>query len=407
MLFLKTFCSLSLKLLSLYTLLIACFSLCKRKKQKTHAPKHSFSVVIAARNEAAVIGQLIDSLKAQDYPASLFQIYVVPNNCTDETAAVALAHGAEILCPSRPVRNKGEALQDAFGLLLNLPAKADAYAVFDADNIVHPAFLREMNHALCNGALVAKGRNMVKNPYDTWVSGCYSLYFSTCDRFYNHPRVYLNLSAKLNGTGFVVQRTLLEEMGGWPATGIAEDAEFASHCAAHGTQVAWVPAAISYDEAPLRFKETLTQRMRWVSGIMQVATSRVPVLLKNVFRKKSFLQWDMILFLLNGFVQIFSTLWSAFNFLLNPIPAQLFTSLLSTGFVSYLGLLGFSFFTTYLEKIYDRRLLKSIFLYPLFTISWLPLQVYSLFQKTTVWKPMVHQKAYSLQQIQLSSKSNE
>lgn len=54
---------------------------------------HRFAVLIAARNEAAVIGDLIDSLKQQNYPAELIDIYVVADNCIDCTAEIAHAHG--------------------------------------------------------------------------------------------------------------------------------------------------------------------------------------------------------------------------------------------------------------------------------------------------------------------------
>ena len=55
-----------------------------------------YAVLIAARNESAVIGQLIDSILAQDYPRELVDIYVVADNCTDDTAAVAAARGARV-----------------------------------------------------------------------------------------------------------------------------------------------------------------------------------------------------------------------------------------------------------------------------------------------------------------------
>ena len=57
---------------------------------------HRYAAVISARNEANVIGGLIASLKAQDYPSELLDIYVIADNCTDNTAQVALEAGAKV-----------------------------------------------------------------------------------------------------------------------------------------------------------------------------------------------------------------------------------------------------------------------------------------------------------------------
>ena len=59
------------------------------KKPAPPAGAHRFAVLIAARNEQEVIGNLIDSIKAQDYPEKLIKIFVVADNCTDATARVA------------------------------------------------------------------------------------------------------------------------------------------------------------------------------------------------------------------------------------------------------------------------------------------------------------------------------
>lgn len=58
--------------------------------------QNRIAVVVAARNEAAVIGNLIESLHQQDYPQELMDVYVIPNNCTDNTKEVALEHGARL-----------------------------------------------------------------------------------------------------------------------------------------------------------------------------------------------------------------------------------------------------------------------------------------------------------------------
>jgi len=111
-----------------------------------------FLVLIVARNEALVIGNLIDSLVKQNYPRELYDILVVPNNCSDNTALVSFEHGARILeCSERiPIKR----WKHSSFAIRNVPSDLifDAYINFDADNVVHPDFLLQMNHALCNGA---------------------------------------------------------------------------------------------------------------------------------------------------------------------------------------------------------------------------------------------------------------
>ena len=73
---------------------------------------HRIAVLIAARNEQAVIGNLIDSIRAQDYPADKVDVFVVADNCTDLTGTVAGAHGATVYFRSSTTQvGKGYALQ--------------------------------------------------------------------------------------------------------------------------------------------------------------------------------------------------------------------------------------------------------------------------------------------------------
>ena len=107
-----------LKLASLYFLVVALFALKKPKPIPRANPNMRFACVIAARNEERVIGGLIESLLRQTYPKALFDIYVMPNNCTDHTALAAIRAGAQVLRPEGEIRCKGDALHEAVAWLL-------------------------------------------------------------------------------------------------------------------------------------------------------------------------------------------------------------------------------------------------------------------------------------------------
>ena len=230
--------------LSVYTLyfgVIALRGLVRRAPAFARtAPQKRIACVVAARNEAAVIGPLVDSLFAQDYPRALFEVIVAPNNCTDDTEAVAAAHGARIFRPTGPIRSKGDVLAQVVDEVV-LKENFDAMCVFDADNLAGRQFLARMNDALCAGAQAAQGFRDSKNPEQTAISGCYSICYWMVNRFYNAARASLGLSALVNGSGFAVSTGLLRALGGWRTVTMTEDYEFSAQCALNGHKVHFVP----------------------------------------------------------------------------------------------------------------------------------------------------------------------
>ena len=76
--------------------------------------KHKFAIVIAARNEEKVIGNIIDSLKKQNYDKDKYEINVIINNSTDKTYEVSKKHGANTIKCEVPVKCKGDVLRYIF-----------------------------------------------------------------------------------------------------------------------------------------------------------------------------------------------------------------------------------------------------------------------------------------------------
>ena len=254
-----------------------------------------------------------------------------------------------------------------------------------------------MNEAFDAGAKVAKARQIAKNPYDHWVSGCYGIYFDLFHLFFNRPRAVCGLSAKLVGTGFAVHRDVLERLGGWNTATIAEDAEFSSQCAEIGERVWWVKDAVTYDEQPTSFWVSLTQRRRWCSGIMQVAKLRMPVLLRklrggNGARR---LLLDFIMFLVAPFAQALSVVPFGLLVLSAALEGNLGEVGLSLlyGIPAYwCGMAALAAALVWMQngKRMDWRMGQAICLFPLFMASWIPLQVISLCKETKRWEEIRH-----------------
>ncbi len=375
------------KIIILYSTLLSLLCLLPRRKYPRRGAKTRFAILIAARNEEGVIGEAIRDLRRQNYPQELFDIFVLPNNCTDHTEAAARQAGARILpCPG-PVRCKGDALHYGFEALMALDF--DAFCVFDADNRVDPAFLSRMNDALLAGARAAKGKQVSLNPGDSWVAGGYDIYRESMDLTVSRAKTNLGLSAKLMGTGFAVTRELMKELGGWNTETITEDTEFAAQLADRGVQIAWVPEALSYDEEPVTLSQSLIQRLRWVGGVQAVGRKWIPRLFRRARQDRRLLALDFAMFLLLPYAQLLALLPALWN-LAGTVtgPGWLDGTLLSLA-LYWLG-------TTVLGAglcILGRRDLKAarkgILLYPLFTATWLPLQVIAFFRRSTDWKPIV------------------
>ena len=261
-----------------------------RQTERFDAPEakklHRYAAVISARNEAAVIGELIASLRAQNYPEELLDIYVVADNCTDDTALQARRAGAVVYERFNTLQvGKGYALDELFGHLhsTGLDEKYFGYFVFDADNIVDSEFVRRMNDTACNGdfAAVTCYRN-AKNYGDNWISAGYALWFLREARFLNYPRMLIGSNCTVSGTGFLISAEVIRENGGWPFHLLTEDLQFSADCAALGLRIGYCDKAVIYDEQPTRFRQSWDQRLRWTKGFYQVAWRYAPQLIRGI-----------------------------------------------------------------------------------------------------------------------------
>ena len=248
----------------LYQFIISITSLIKfKEKPMLTDKKHRFIIALPANNEESVVGNLIKSLKMQDYDKSLFDIYVIADNCTDKTAEVARENGVIVYERfDETKKTKGYALNWFLDKMKDKKDDYDALLVFDADNVVDKNFLNVMNKKLCQGEVLVQGYRDIKNPTDTWVSGGYAIFYWTMNRLYHLARYNMGLSPLINGTAFMVKWDLLIDEG-WNTKTLTEDIEFALINISKGVKLGWAKDAIVYDEQPLTFKQSWKQRERW------------------------------------------------------------------------------------------------------------------------------------------------
>ena len=375
-----------LRVFSLYFLAVSLFGLCRRVRPLAASEQRRFAILVAARNEESCIAGLIESLRAQKYPSELFDIWVLPNNCTDHTAEAARRAGAWVMELPVSVRSKGAALHAAANALLRSERRYDAFCVFDADNEVDPAFLSEMNRALDRTAIV-KSRILAKNRTQAGISACYEIYFCTANHFLNRAREALGLSARVIGTGFAIRRDLLETLGGFPCRTITEDAELYAACLAHNVRIGYCETAVTYDEQPVTWRASLVQRRRWMSGIMQVSRLTLPELLRSFLRRPNLNRLDGILQLSFPFLQAVAPFFTLATLIFGSMSLQ---GLPVSSMTACIGCMAMAIAALALEKRLDRKLVGGIVLYPLFMASFLPLQTLALFKTQTVWHEIRH-----------------
>lgn len=373
----------------------------KKHNIKKYAPKHKIAVIIAARNEEMVIGDLIDTLKKQKYPKELFDVFVVPNNCTDNTEKVALEHHANIIECKQVVSSKGEVLKYTFEYMNKHHNEYEAYAIFDADNLAHPNFLARMNDALCSGYKVAQGYRDSKNPSDTWISSCYSLYYWTQNYFFNKARMNLGWSSSINGTGFMIKKEVIDTYGFNTVT-LTEDIEFAALCSLNDVKIAFVNDAISYDEQPLTFAESWKQRKRWSVGTIQCFKKYS----KKLFKHKTPTGFDMGLFFMAPFIQILTSFYIIILLINTILNIQVFSlmSLLNNNLV-LLGVIGYvisviiGFFVVIMQRKKIKKAIKGIFTLIIFMASWIPINIIALFSDKFEWEPIKHKVKVDIDSI--------
>ena len=380
-----------------------------RKKETLHAPMHRFAVLIAARNEEAVIGKLIDSIKAQSYPGRLVKIFVAADNCTDATAEAARSHGAEVYERyDMTRRGKGYALDFLLReIKLRGHGRFDGYIVLDADNVLDRDFILHMNETFSAGHDIVTCYRSSKNYGDNWISAGYALWFLRESRYLNSARARLGSSCGVSGTGFLFSQAVLDAQGGgWPFHLLTEDIEFTIDNVTRGMKVGYCPDAIAYDEQPISFRQSWAQRLRWSRGYLQVFKKYGRALISGIF-SGSFSCYDMAMSIMPAAVltglSIVVNLGAALvNVLYYHEWGVLGVSALQTLVNLYLTLfiIGAIMTATEWKSIHCEPAKKIfyVFTFPLFMLSYVPIVIHSLFV-TPEWTHIDHTRTLDVQQI--------
>lgn len=384
--------------------------LLKKPKTFTASCNHRYAVVISARNERDVIAQLIESIKSQRYPSELVDIFVIADNCTDDTAKIAEQAGAIVYERfNKKQVGKGYALDWMFNIIERdyQDKNYEAFMIFDADNLLDQNYIMEMNKVFDQGYRIITSYRNSKNFGSNWISAGYSLWFLREAKFLNNSRMQLHTSCAISGTGFLVSAEIIHANGGWIHHLLTEDIEFTVDSVIHGETIGYCAEAILYDEQPTLFRQSYRQRLRWAKGFYQVFAKYGGQLFKGILRG-SFSCFDMLMTIMPAMLlTLISTIINAvavpLGFLANsPETSILLQTLLQTlmNFYGLFFILGTITTITEWKQIHCSKIKRilNLFTFPIFMLTYVPIAVIALFKKVE-WKPIKHSVVRTLDEV--------
>ena len=238
-----------------------------------------FDVIVPAHNEAAAIDGVVASLRKLDWPADGFRVLVIADNCTDSTAVLARAAGAEVLeRHDTERRGKGYALAFAFQAS---QAHGWAYAVVvvDADTEVSPNLLEAFAARIENGAAAIQAHYGVLNSQASWRTRLMAIAMASFHRVRSRARERLQLSCGIRGNGWCVTHRLLRKAP-YRAFSLTEDIEYGIDLGLAGFRVRYADEAHVAAMMVSGEQAARTQRQRWEDGRWQLIRSKALSLLR-------------------------------------------------------------------------------------------------------------------------------
>lgn len=254
--------------------------------QKTFAKaeeKTRFALLVPARDESAVIEDLLISIKNQTYSKEMFHTFIIVASEDDPTIEIAKKYeNTTCFIVDKNSKGKGRALdygiakaKEMFGNIF------DAYLIVDADNTCDSKFIEKMNDAFCQGYDIVIAKKLNKSWKDSLISNCSALTYTFVDTLNNKFRSKAGGNVTITGTGVCVSKKVIDDLGGWKFHTITEDYELTLYSIVNNLKSYYYEQAIVTTEEPSNLKTTKIRRLRWVKGHNQV---------EKMYRKRQFKQ---------------------------------------------------------------------------------------------------------------------
>lgn len=385
----------------------------KYKIKEKEFKLHTYGIVISARNESKVIGNLIKSIQANDYPKELYHIFVIADNCTDNTADICRELGCIVFERNDTTKiGKGYALNYLFNRLHGesqfAPIVPDAYIVLDADNIIKPNFITEMNKVYDSGYEMVTSYRNTKNFGKNWITSGYGYWFLHEAKHLNNSRMALHTSCAISGTGFLISTDVVKEYDNWSFFTLTEDIQCSTEYAMTKRNIGYCGSAELYDEQPETFRQSWRQRERWAKGFYQVFGKDGKQLIGKALT--NFSCWDILTTI---FPALIITMLLIISLPISSIVGLCIGDYFSAVYawkclgLNFLYLYIIMFVIALLVLITEGKKIKTtwprkilhLFTFPFFMFTYIPIAISAAFKKVE-WKPIVHSADISIDEIE-------
>ncbi len=392
---------------TLYFLLFVILGLKTKKNTKFKNPESKFAVIIPAHNEEKVIDKLIESVKNIDYPKDLYDIYVIADNCSDDTAQKVKNLKVNVYERFNDYKKgKGYALRYGFQRLgfINGSSNYDAAVVFDADNLVKDNFLKAMNTRLLNGEKIIQSYIDSKNPSDNWVTATFSMMFWINDRYNLLSRYNVGLSSVLMGTGMCISSDSLNKIG-WDTVTLTEDLEYSIQALLKDTKTTFARETKIFDEKPLSFYASVRQRLRWGRGQLSVLFKYIPRMLWDGIKELNIVKIDSAMRLIQQPFLMTYFIVTILRFIFpetfhSPLFNLAISNVKTLGFLLPLAPFLIPSSVFFIDDI-SFKSFKYVLLFPIFMYSWVLILYYALFTlDNKKWLPTKHFRNLSEEDLQ-------
>lgn len=232
---------------------------------------HNFCFLVPARYESKVIEGLLISLKKQTFKINMKDVYVIVESKKDETINICKKYNASVIIRKHlELQRKGYALDEAVKQILKSKKHYDAYFIFDADNVLDKNYLKNMIPIFDLGYDMATGYRNCKNGNKSVIAASSALTFSLVNTIFNDKKNKETRNITFSGTGFYIRGSLIEKWKGYPFHTLTEDYELSSYATLNNLTTYYNTKSVFYDEQPVKFKDTINQRIRWIRGYFDV-----------------------------------------------------------------------------------------------------------------------------------------
>lgn len=345
------------------------------------------SIMVPAHNEGRVISQTVEALLALDYPHDRYEIIVINDNSSDNSAVLLAGiqeknPGRQLIVINTDAKIGGKGKSNALNLGF-AQSKGELIAIYDADNTPERSALRYLIAEITNddtlGAVIGKFRTRNRN--ENLLTRFINIETLSFQWMAQAGRWKLFKLCTIPGTNFIMRRHIVEAIGGWDVKAIAEDTEISFRIYMMGYRIKFQPKSVTWEQEPQTVKVWFKQRTRWAKGNIYVIVKNIPLLFKRSART---IRFDILYFLSIYFLLLTSLITSDLLLILHSL-GYVHTTI--AGLSSFLWLLAIILFTvgTYITLTTEKGEMNAsnlwiiLLMYVSYCQMWMVVVTYGLY----------------------------